>query len=140
MRAADVMTPDPVYVQQDRSLREAEHLMREYDMRHLPVVDEEGLLVGILSDRDLRSYIPWDGQFGVPDLEAIERRSDPVSSAMQADPLYVRPDAGLGEVIDLMVQWKVGAIPVLEQGSEKLEGIISYVDVLKASRDRMDAA
>jgi len=76
----------------------------------------------------------------VPDLEAIERRSDPVSSAMQADPLYVRPDAGLGEVIDLMVQWKVGAIPVLEQGSEKLEGIISYVDVLKASRDRMDAA
>lgn len=138
MIARDAMTADPVYINDDRSLREAEHLFREYDMRHLPVLDADGVLLGMLSDRDLRSYIPWDGQFGVPDLEAIERRSDPVSAAMQADPIFVRPDSDIREVIDHMVQWRVGAVPVLEQGSETLVGIVSYVDVLRNAREWLD--
>ena len=138
MIARDAMTADPVYINDDRSLREAEHLFRDYDMRHLPVLDADGVLLGMLSDRDLRSYIPWDGQFGVPDLEAIERRSDPVSAAMQADPIFVRPDSDIREVIDHMVQWRVGAVPVLEQGSETLVGIVSYVDVLRNAREWLD--
>jgi len=138
MLARDVMTENPVHIKEGQSLREAEQLFREFDMRHLPILDEEGVLQGMLSDRDLRSYIPWGGQFGVPDLEAIERRSDPVSAAMQSDPIYVRPESEIREVIDHMVQSRVGAIPVLEQGSERLVGIVSYVDVLKSALDWLD--
>ncbi len=137
MLARDAMTEDPVYIRSDRSLREAEHLFREYDMRHLPVLDDDGTLLGMLSDRDLRSYIPWDGQFGVPDLEAIEKRGDPVSAAMQSHPIYVRPDSDLREIIDLMVEWRVGAVPVLAQGDDSLVGIVSYVDVLKRARQAL---
>ena len=51
--------------------------------------------------------------------------------------LCVTPEAELPEVIDVMVEWKVGAVPVVEQGSERLVGIVSYVDVLRAARPRL---
>ncbi len=105
MLARDAMTADPVYIQETKSLLEAEHLFREYDMRHLPVLDSDGTLL------------------------------DPVSAAMQADPIFVRPDSDIREVIDRMVQWRVGAVPVLEQGAESLVGIVSYVDVLRSARE-----
>ncbi len=137
MLARDLMTEDPVRILDDRSLREAEHLMREYDMRHLPVVDDAGVLVGMLSDRDLRSFIPFDAQNGVPDLEAIQKRSEPVTAAMQPDPICVTPEDEIGSIIDLMVEWKIGAVPVIEGGSDHLVGIISYVDVLRAARNAL---
>lgn len=138
MLVRELMTQDPVRIPETRSLRDAEALMREYDMRHIPVVNPEGFLVGILSDRDLRSYMPWDAQMGVPNLEAIEKRSEPVTAAMQPDPISVTPEDGVHSVIDLMVEWKIGAVPVVESGSEILVGIISYVDVLKAARPSLE--
>ena len=134
MLVRDLMTSDPVRIPESRTLREAEHLMREYDMRHVPVVNTEGDLVGILSDRDLRSYMPFDAQMGVPDLEAIEKRSEPVTAAMQPQPISVSPEDEVTAVIDLMVEWKIGAVPVVEAGTDQLVGIVSYVDVLRAAR------
>ena len=134
MLVRELMTDDPVRIPEDRTLREAEKLMREYDMRHVPVVNEEGGLIGILSDRDLRSYMPFDSQMGVPDLESIEKSSEPVTAAMQPDPISVSPDDDVPVVIDLMVEWKIGAVPVVEAGTDQLVGIISYVDVLRAAR------
>ncbi len=137
MLVRDLMTDDPVRIPENRTLREAEQLMREYDMRHVPVVNGRGDLVGILSDRDLRSYMPWESQSGVPNLEAIEKRSQPVTAAMQPDPISVTPEDEVPSVIDLMVEWKIGAVPVVEAGSETLVGIISYVDVLRAARSSL---
>jgi CBS domain-containing protein len=134
MLVRDLMTDDPVRIPESRSIREAENLMREYDMRHVPVVNGRGDLVGILSDRDLRSYMPFDAQQGIPDLEAIEKRSNPVTVAMQPSPIYVSPEDEVPTVIDLMVEWKIGAVPVVEAGSEQLVGIVSYIDVLRAAR------
>jgi CBS domain-containing protein len=137
MLVSDLMTDDPVRIPEDRSLREAEQLMREYDMRHVPVVNRRGDLVGILSDRDLRSYMPYASQMGVPDIESMEKRSEPVTAAMQPDPISVNPEDDVSTVIDLMVEWKIGAVPVVESGSEQLVGIVSYVDVLRAARDAL---
>ncbi|MCK5070201.1 MAG: CBS domain-containing protein, partial [Desulfocapsa sp.] len=52
------MTPDPITVSPAMLLPEARALLNDYHFRHLPVVDEEGGLVGILTDRDLRSAYP----------------------------------------------------------------------------------
>ncbi len=57
MIANELMTRDPITVESDAMIREARMLMWENDLRHIPVVDD-GALIGMLSDRDLRSYLP----------------------------------------------------------------------------------
>ena len=52
-----------------------------------------------------------------------------------ADVLFVHPESDVTEVVDLMIEHKIGALPVVEPGSLKLLGIVSYVDVLRAARD-----
>ena len=52
------MTPEPVAVQPDETVAEAIEILEQHSFRHLPVVDEEGVLLGMVSDRDLRSALP----------------------------------------------------------------------------------
>jgi len=137
MIANDLMTPDPYRVVQDQPLRAARALMDEYDLRHLPVVDGEGALIGILSDRDVRAYMPWSDQQGDPSIDALDKAEDPVSALMQPEPFRIHPDDGVPEIIETMLVYKVGAIPVVEAGSDRLLGIVSYIDVLRAAKDLM---
>jgi acetoin utilization protein AcuB len=100
----------------------------------VPVVDE-GALVGIVSDRDLRSVLPTVlEQFEqADDAKAILAR--PVTTVMDSNVLSVHPETDLADVVDLMVENRIGAVPVVEADSAKLIGIVSYVDVLNAARD-----
>jgi CBS domain-containing protein len=109
-------------------------ILGEADVRHVPIVEEERL-VGIISDRDLRAVMPPVlARFDRP--EQVERvLSQPVSQLMSSDVLTVGPDDELQEVVDLMIEHKIGAVPVVEPGSAKLLGIVSYVDVLRAARE-----
>ena len=136
MRARDLMTSDPVCVEADCTMRLATELMRENDLRHLPVV-EGGDLIGMLSDRDVREYLPYTDQQVGADTNVEQSLEDPVTAAMRSDLLCVTPESELSEVIDLMIEWKVGAVPVVEQGSERLVGIVSYIDVLAEARARL---
>lgn len=134
MQVSELMTPNPITVEHTVTIREAMGLLHEYDMRHLPVVDEDSLR-GMLSDRDVRRYMPAL----TPDEDyeplAVERLDDPVSAAMRGTVATVNPEDDISAAIDLMVDWKIGAIPVIEEGSDrKLVGIVSYVDVLRAAR------
>lgn len=61
----------------------------------------------------------------------------PVSEIMSSDVISVPGDAGLTDVIDLIVESKVGAIPVVDPKSNALVGIVSYIDVLKAVRESL---
>jgi acetoin utilization protein AcuB len=54
---------------------------------------------------------------------------------MSTDVLSVDPETDVGEVVDLMIEHRVGAVPVVDADSEELVGIVSYMDVLRASRD-----
>jgi len=130
------MTRDPVVVEVGRSIGEAARLMHDYDLRHLPVVDDGGL-VGMLSDRDLRTYLPWSDQHTGTDPDTHDKLDDPVTAAMQHHLLKVGPEDALEQVIDTMVEWRVGAVPVVDPGTEQLAGIISYVDVLREARGRL---
>ena len=133
MNANDLMTPNPITVETTTTIGEARRLMWEHDLRHIPVMDGDSL-DGMLSDRDIRSYMPPPDPEGGIDEETLDRSEDPVSACMQPEPVSTDPEADLDTIIDLMLEWRIGAVPVVEAGTDTLLGIVSYVDILKAIR------
>jgi acetoin utilization protein AcuB len=134
MKARDVMTANPVTVTPEATLAEVWDLMREADIRHVPVV-QAGVLIGMVSDRDLASLdgarvLTTDG------AEALRRAlATPVVTVMSADTIFVGMEDDLADVIELMLEHKVGAIPVVRAGTRDVTGIVSYIDVLRGVRD-----
>lgn len=127
MEVSELMTSAPIAVGSDTTIAAALELMFENDIRHLPVIDDDEL-VGMLSDRDLRDFLQ---------SEDGPRRAHGVlvSELMSADALSVEPESDVSEAIDLMLDNKIGAVPVVDGRTEKVVGIVSYVDVLAAARD-----
>ena len=119
--ASDIMTAKVVSIRQTATVREALKLLAELDVRHLPVVDERDELVGMLSERDLLRL-----------RRSTEVLNRAVSEVMSADVLVVTPTTHVDEIIDLMTEHKVGALPVVDNDSQ-LAGIVSYVNVLRAA-------
>lgn len=130
MRAKDVMTERPCTAHANTTLYDAMHAMWEQGFRHLPVV-EDGTLVGMLSERDLRGESL--SLLEEPERARVQLRQA-VSARMVGDVLSVDPETGLGEVIDLLLEHRIGALPVVDAMDGELVGIVSYVDVLRALR------
>jgi acetoin utilization protein AcuB len=131
MLARDLMTPNPVTVDLNASTGDAWDIMRENDIRHVPVVDG-GVLVGMLSDRDLGSLdigriLAFDGAAAVR-----AELARPVIDRMSVDVVSVHPEAGVSDVIDLLLEARIGAVPVVRPDSREIVGIVSYVDILRA--------
>ncbi len=116
----EYMSIAPVVVSSDRTLAEAHRLMRERNIRHLPVVDH-GRLVGIVSQRDL--YL-------LETLKGIDPGTEVVAEAMAADPYAVPPDAPLEDVAAAMARSKFGCAVVVDRGS--VIGLFTTVDALRA--------
>jgi CBS domain-containing protein len=91
-------------------------------IRHVPVVDEQGRLVGLLSHRTLLRLLAR----GLPDGEPVAIRE-----IMTADPVTVAPSTPTLEAIELMRTHRVGCLPVVEDGA--LVGIVTAQDFLNAS-------
>jgi acetoin utilization protein AcuB len=134
MLIQDVMTRALYVARVTDSLRTVLEKLTEADIRHLPVVDG-GAVVGIVSDRDLREVAPSA-------FDLVERPQDsarilarPVSELMASDVVSANPGDDLVDAINLMLEHRIGAVPVVEEGSSELVGIVSYVDVLRAARD-----
>lgn len=128
--AEDIMTPQVAAIGPDATLLSAATLLVERRIRHLPVIDARGVVIGILSDRDLRDYL------GDPAVFVRTRAADPggamrVRDAMISQPVTVREDVPLDELALLFADKKIGAVPVVAAGGS-LVGIVSYVDVLRA--------
>jgi len=134
MNVSEIMTPKPATVSPTASLRAVMRRLLELDVRHLPVV-EDGALRGIVSDRDLRDVLSRLLEESGPGVGSVWER--PVGDVMSGDVLSVDPEADVGEVIDIMIEHKIGAIPVVSPGTDDLVGIVSYIDVLRAARDNM---
>ena len=130
LTAHDLMTEDPTTVSMNSTLHRAILLLQTLDVRHLPVVDEEGSLVGMLSDRDVRG-LAFPELLRAEYLGTIQTALDaPVSSVMSSDVISVDVEADAGEIIDVMLDQKVGAVPVVDADGT-LVGIVSYVDILR---------
>jgi len=134
MVVSEAMTSKPATVDAASSIRGVIHKLLELDVRHLPIV-HDGRLVGIVSDRDLRDVMSRLVAEGATDPDRILRA--PIADLMSADVLTVDPETELGDVADLMIEHRIGALPVVTPGTGDLVGIISYVDVLRATREAM---
>ena len=132
--AEDIMTPDPLSVDEGALVREAFAILADGDIRHLPVT-REGELIGMLSDRDLRAV----GVSAVEDLESLDamrsRLISPITDFMGGGVVSVETKSPLTELVDVLLEEKIGAVAIVEPGTMHLVGIVSYVDVLKTARE-----
>lgn len=139
MIADEVMTRDPVTVTEQATIGDALSLLAEQGIRHLPVVRGSSV-VGILSDRDFRAL----GLAVVNDLASYEhlraRLSQPVSTLMSGDVITIGRDTDATEIVDLMLEEKLSALPVVETGTQELAGIVSYVDLLRVALPLLEEA
>ena len=108
----EVMATHPITVRPHETARHAYQLMRDNRFRHLPVV-EDGRLVGILSDRDLRPVLLSPGL---------------ARARVREDLTTVGPDTPIEEAASLLVVKKIGCLPVVAQG--QLVGIVTETDLL----------
>jgi len=137
MRVQEVMSPNPVTVSPEASVAEVWDLMRERAIRHIPVIDR-GALVGMLSDRDL-AHFDLAGALTSEGADGLRRAlATPVAKVMSPDVIDVDPDADVSEVVDLLVENRIGAVPVVDRETRELVGIVSYIDVLEAVRDLLE--
>jgi acetoin utilization protein AcuB len=122
---ADAMTLGPFTIGPDDSLLEAATRMSLRGIRHLPVIDK-GAVVGVLSERDLRTHV------GDPSLFTITRGKSPlrVRDVLTQAPITVAPEQSLVEIAKRFTDHRIGAMPVVDRDGI-LVGIISYVDVLR---------
>lgn len=124
------MTPDPVTIAAQAKLREAVDILQNLDVRHLPVVDEDGDLVGMLSDRDLRGLaLPHlvGGEYAGVVQTGLQAT---VATVMTSNVISVEPETDVEEIVELMLENKIGAVPVVDR-DRGLVGIVSYMDVLR---------
>ncbi|HID33466.1 MAG TPA: CBS domain-containing protein [Anaerolineae bacterium] len=127
--ARDVMTSPAVTIRWDATVLEASALMEERDIRRLPVVDEEDMLIGIVSDGDVREALSIYNQTNpyAPDQDEILLAVDEIMSA----PVYtVGPDERLTDVIRIMLDHKIGGVPVVDADRHPL-GVITESDIFR---------
>lgn len=129
LRAA--MTRAPLTVSEGDFLLDAIRRMAERQVRHAPVVDGDRHVVGMLSDRDIRLAL-GASLLTVPDGVAPPRvQLFKVREAMSREPIVARESALLGEAAAAFLHKNVGALPVVDD-QERIVGILSYIDVLRA--------
>ena len=131
MFVRDRMSSPPVTIAADTPLQVALNLMHEHRFRRLPVVDEKGRLVGIVSERDLLYASPPPATL-LSGLELnhflTERRVDEI---MTRNVLTATPDTFVEDAARLMVDNKVGGLPVVDADNQVV-GVITETDVFRA--------
>jgi acetoin utilization protein AcuB len=124
------MTRKVITVDQEATVLEAQELMAQSNIRHLPVVDKGQRLIGIVTDRDIRSAMPYRLFKELSDQK--ERISGlKVKDVMTRDPISISPTYTIQDALLLIQNAKVGALPVVDD-NRILKGIISVRDLLRA--------
>ncbi len=134
MYISEHMTPDPITVSPDMLLPEARRILNTYHIRHLPVVDRENKLVGIVTDRDLRSAYPSSVSLKHDKIMAFEQvEKTTVADIMTTTCAALSPEASLDDALLVFDREKIGGIPVLSEEGVVL-GMFSILDLTAAYR------
>jgi acetoin utilization protein AcuB len=133
MKVVDVMTKDPLTVTATETIGQAEELMNTNKIRQLPVVQGKELL-GIVTDRDIRSFL--SGSLLESPGTREKTLDTKVREIMTTEPMTVSPEDDLQEAVELLIEEKIGGIPVVDE-TEGLVGIVTYVDVLRCFLNRL---
>ena len=131
MLVKDWMTSKPINLGEETTVIDAAEIMFKSNIRQLPVIDEQGKLVGIVSDRDIRDalpskYLPGD----LPSEDTGGLLALKVKDIMTIDPIVTHPDETVENVAYILQKNKIGGLPVLDEDNN-LVGIITEVDVFR---------
>ena len=131
MKVSQLMSRSIVTIGPSASCLEAVSRMHGARVRHLPVVDARGGLIGMVTDRDLRHHLFDPRVFKEVGTTAVDSllKAVPVSEVMSSPVLSVESDDELVEAARVMLEDKVGSLPVLENG--RVVGIVTETDVLR---------
>ena len=137
MRVCDLMTATPITVDPTTPMLEARQRMAQARIRHLIVVEDD-CVVGIITDRDIRLNLPspatslsvWELNFLLASLT--------VRSVMTSSVLVVESQRPIAEAARIMIDHKIGALPVVDEG--RLVGIVTESDFVRAMADGVHAA
>src|SRR5262245_9913408 len=131
LRVRDVMSVSPVTILPSLSVHAAHTLMQQRKIRHLPVL-QDGCLVGMVSDRDIRLVLPSPAtSLAVWELRHLLDKLT-VGEMMTCFVMTTVPDCRMTEAVGRMLGHRVGALPVVED--RRVVGILTHTDVLRAFR------
>ena len=129
MRVEDLMSRSLVTIGHDATLAQAWNLMCTRHLRHLPVVDADRRLIGILTDRDLRQVILERSAQDEPAELARALARLRVNEVMTWGVITVRPDADIRHAARIMHERRLGALPVTD--GDRLVGMLTATDVIQ---------
>jgi acetoin utilization protein AcuB len=124
------MTPHPITIEQDASVIEAIHLLKEKAIRRLPVM-KKGKLVGLVTEKMLAAYTPGKAtSLDQWELHGLLDKTK-VKAAMNAEPFTVHPETPLAEAAQLLHDKKLNGVLVVDEHAE-LAGIFTTTNALEA--------
>jgi acetoin utilization protein AcuB len=129
MNVESIATKNVITVRTGDSILAASKLLREKGIRHLPVVDADGKLAGMLTDRDIKRASASEAtSLEIHELLYLLDKLD-VSKVMTKNPLSVNPNTPVSEAAALMVKHKIGCLPVVD--GSRVCGIVTQIDMLR---------
>jgi len=126
------MTQKVITTGSEASVFDAYEKMSQNRIRHLPIIDADGRLIGIVTDRDIRSALPYSMIKDPARTAETEKVKDlKVKDIMTTDPKTIGPHHTIQDALVLIQELRVGALPVVDKEG-KLKGILSVRDLLRA--------
>ena len=125
MQVESYMSHAPITIRDDTDYWKASEIMREKDLHHIPVINQDETVVGILTLRDLKMAAM---HFGEAHVE--------VSEVMHSPVVTVAPGQALADAARIMIDNRIGGLPVLNDGGQ-IVGILTETDLLRALVDQL---
>jgi acetoin utilization protein AcuB len=125
--AKDIMSKNLITLNSKDKVSEVEEIFNSRRFRHLPVLDPEEKLVGILSERDLL-------KFTIESLrrqDVIDWKNTPIGEIMKRKILTAFPDTPIREIAKIMFEERVGSVPILQRNTHVLVGLVTRSDILR---------
>jgi acetoin utilization protein AcuB len=130
MKVGDIMTSEVLTLKADDPVRTAAELAETKGLRRFPVVDSQGALIGILTDRDLKNASASSIVLTQKKSHDFLLDSTKVETLMTAAPRTVTPDTAVEDAARIILEMKVGGLPVVDGG--RLVGIVTETDLINA--------
>ncbi|MCO5165881.1 MAG: CBS domain-containing protein [Planctomycetes bacterium] len=130
-----IMTREPKTLRPDQTLLDAMCFLRDHGVRHIPIVDGDGRLLGVVTDRDVKRATPSALIAGQRQVWDEVVRGTPVAKIMTREVVTGAPATPLREAVRRFVEDKIGCLPVVE--GERVVGIVTAHDLLRVMLDRL---